>query len=233
MGKSPISKISSVALWYLERLHMACYRRQLIFYCRHAGERPNEPGVPEGYDIRFLEPADLDRLHYPGGWLPLAEAQQWLRRGDSDMLAAVRDGCICAYAWVERKIARIDYLKLNSPLPEGHIYVSKVLVVPEHRKRGLARAMYGRIEQAYPAATAHSACIAENLPMHLLFGSLGWTPRLLLWVWQVGPFHWYGMENIGGGSRLLLTRSSTPQRLFLDAGNAAFLARTQREGLRS
>lgn len=223
MARSPISRISSVALWYLERLRMACYRRQLVFYRRRPGEQASEPEIPEGYEMRFLGPADLDRLRYPGGWLTSAEAQQWLRRGDSDMLAAVRGGCICAYAWVERKIARIDYLKLDSPLPEGHIYVSKVLVAPEHRKRGLARAMYRCIEQAYPASTAHSACVTENLPMHLLFGSLGWTPRLLLWVWQVGPFQWYGMEHTGGGRRLLLTREDTLQRLFLEENSASMM----------
>lgn len=216
MERSPISRISSIALWYLERLYLACYRRQLLFHCRRPDGRADEPGQADGYEIRFIGSSDLDTLLYPGGWLTLAEAQAWIRRGDSDMLAAIRDGRICAYAWEEKKIARIDYLKLEAPLPEGHIYVSKVLVVPEHRRRGLAKAMYQRIRHAYPAATAHSACVTDNFPMQLLFGSMGWTPRLLLWIWQVGPIQWYGIESTSSGLRQPLGRKQVASLLFLD-----------------
>lgn len=221
MGGWARSRLSSAALWYLERMHVACYRRQLVFYCRRPGEPAEEQGAPGGYDLQFIGPGDLERLHYPGGWLTLGEAQEWMRRGDSDLLAAICDGRICAYMWVEKKVARIDYLKLESALPEGHIYLSKVLVVPGHRKRGLARAMYRHVMRTFPDATAHSACVTENLPMQLLFGSLAWQVRLLLWVWQLGPIHWCGIEYPSSGRRLLLTRSSAAERLFVDVEGAA------------
>jgi GNAT superfamily N-acetyltransferase len=131
------------------------------------------------------------------------------------MLAAIIGGKIRSYLWVERETARIDYMKIEVPLPKGHVYISKVLVVPEYRRAGLAKAMYQHLALVMGDVTAHSACVAENRPMHLLFTKLGWDVRLQLRMYKAGPLRWYEIEPVSDGrTERCLNESSTRRMLF-------------------
>ncbi len=208
---------SDLLAYYLHRLGLSCYRRQLVFYCRQAGAPQPPPQLPDGFEFRFVKPGELESLHYPGGWLKLPAARQWLERGDSDMLASIQGGRICSYLWVERHIARIDYLDLEARLPPGHVYISKVLVLPQWRRHGLARAMYQFILSREPSLTMHSACVKENLPMLRLFAQLQWGPRLILTVWKLAFLRWYRVERTADGSiRRHVRAGDLPAELFGD-----------------
>lgn len=210
-----MSRFSSDLRWYLRRLGLVAYRRQLVFYHRPAIQEVGDPALPDGFEFRFVAAGDLESLHYPGGWLLLPEARAWLERGDRDMLAAIRDGRICSYLWVERKIALIDYIDLEAPLPPGHVYISKVLVSPQWRRHGLASAMYRFISFREPRLTFHSACVTENLPMHLLFSGLDWKVRLLLNTWRLACLHRFHIECASGvRTQSFLTARSAAALLF-------------------
>lgn len=193
-----MSGVLSSLQWHLARLGLSAYRRRLVFYRRRPGARQGELALASGFEFRFVRPEELVPLHYPGGWLTLAEARRWLERGDSDMLAAIHEEHICSYLWVERRIARIDFLDLHAPLPTGHIYVSKVLVTSGWRRHGLAESMYRWLEIREPEATTHSACVVENAPMHALFSKLHWEQRLKITAWKVAGLRWHAIEFEGG-----------------------------------
>lgn len=210
-----MSRLLRTWAWYLERLGLSTYKRQLVFYYRPPAEAAPPPRIPPGAEIRFVRPGELESIGYPGGWLSLAEAREWLERGDSDCLAVIRGGKIAAYMWAERKTARIDFLRLRIPLPAGHVYYSKVLVTPEHRRHGLARAMYQYLAHVEPRLAAHSACVAENLPMHRLFLGSGWQPSALLDVYKLGPLKVYRLERTTeGGPRRAIRSSIGSEDLF-------------------
>lgn len=212
-----MNRMWHVCAYYIHRLGLSCYRRQLVFYCRRASPDSAAPALPQDFEFRFIRAAELEALHYPGGWLKLPEARQWIERGDSEMLAAIRDGRICSYLWVERHIAHIDYLDLSAELPPGHVYISKVLVVPEWRRHGLARAMYQFFSFREPGVTAHSACVTENLPMHRLFSQLQWAPRLLMTTWKMSAFQRHLLEPIEEGARRrFCSRRGAAACLFAD-----------------
>lgn len=217
-----MSRLSSTLQWYLRRLGIACYRRQLVFYYRPPGPSSGDPALPGDFEFRFVGAGELEALHYPGGWLRLPEARSWLERGDREMLAAVRHGHICSYLWVERGMALIDYLDLDVPLPSGHVYISKVYVPPQWRRHGLASAMYRFFSSREPGVTAHSACVTENLPMHLLFSKLDWRVRLLFEAWKAGRLQRYRLEPVSGGPpRSLLTARDARVLLFSPLASAA------------
>jgi len=178
---------------------LAAYRRQLVFYRRLSGAPSGGWSPPAGFEFRFVRPEELEALHYPGGWLTLPDARRWLERGDSDMLASIRDGRICSYLWVERRLARIDFLDVEAPLPAGHIYISKVLVTPGWRRHGLAESMYRFVAALEPEAAAHSACVVKNAPMHALFSKLYWERRLKITSWRVAGLRWHTIESSAGG----------------------------------
>ena len=196
-----MSRFLRTSAWYLERLGLSTYIRRLVFYFRAPAAEAPPPEVPPGAEIRFVRSEELEKLGYPGGWLSLPEARQWLERGDSDCLAVIRGGKIAAYMWAERKVARIDYLHLEVPLPAGHVYYSKVLVMPEHRKLGLARAMHQYLAHSEPHLAAHAACVTENLPMHRLFIGSGWQPSGRLDIYKLGPLKIYRVERAREGRR--------------------------------
>ncbi len=210
-----MSRTIRLAAYYLERLGLSTYRRQLAFYRRNPGPPPEPFSSPAGFDFRFVRPDELEALQYPGGWLTLAEARQWLERGDSDMLAAIREGIICGYLWVERRSARVDYLKLTVPLPAGQVYISKVLVLPRWRRQGLARNLFLWLSSTEADTVKHCACVAENLPMRRLFLQLDWEVRLLLTFWKVTVLHRYSLEILPGGEEFsLMSRKQISARLF-------------------
>jgi len=211
-----MSKFLRTSAWYLERLGLSTYRRRLVFYFRAPAAEAPPPEILPGAEFRFVRPEELEGLGYPGGWLPLPQARQWLERGDSDCLAVIREGKIAAYMWAERKIARIDYLHLEIPLPAGHVYYSKVLVMPEHRRHGLARAMYRHLAHCEPRLAAHSACVADNLPMHRLFLESGWQSSGLLDIYKVGPLKIYRLRRtLPGRPRRMISSRVLPEDLFL------------------
>jgi GNAT superfamily N-acetyltransferase len=211
-----MSELLRTLAWYVERLGLSTYRRQLVFYFRPPAAQAPAPTILPGAEIRFVRSEELEKLGYPGGWLPLPEARRWLEGGDSDCLAVIIDGKIAAYMWAERRIARIDYLRLRIPLPAGHVYYSKVLVTPEHRRRGLARSMYQFLAHFEPGLAAHSACVVENLPMHRLFLGSGWQPSGQLDIYKLGPLKIYRLERARQGRprRAFHTRLG-PEDLFL------------------
>jgi hypothetical protein len=131
------------------------------------------------------------------------------------MLAGIRDGQICSYLWVERRIARIDFVDLHSPLPAGHIYISKGLVTRQWRRHGLARAMFDYISRHDAGSTAHGACVPENSPVHLMLTKLQWQPRLVLTFWRLFRLRWYFLDPPPQrSSGRYLSRSSVEKLLF-------------------
>jgi hypothetical protein len=54
--------------------------------------------------------------------------------------------------------------------------------------------MYDYISRHDAGSTAYSACVTENLPMHLMFTKLQWQPRLLLTFWRLYRFRWYSVD---------------------------------------
>lgn len=196
-----MSSLLSAVQWHLAQFGLVAYRRQLVFYRRLPGAPHGAWFRPAGFEFRFVHLEELEPLQYPGGWLTLPEARQWLERGDSDMLAAIRDNRICSYLWVERRVARIEFLDVEAPLPAGHVYISKVLVMPPWRRHGLASAMYQYFASREPALAAHSACVPNNAPMHLLFSKLQWQPRLLISSWRVARLRWHRIEDTYTGQK--------------------------------
>jgi len=191
-----MSGLLSTLQWRLERLGLVAWRRRLVFYCLQPLAARGAPALPEGFEFRLIQAAELEPLGYPGGWLTLGEARQWMERGDSDLLAMVRNNRICSYLWVERRIARIDYLDLHVPLQEGHAYISKVLVAKEWRRHGLARAMYEAVAARESGRVVHSACVVRNKPMHRLFAQLGWQRRLVITSWRLPGLRWFDIRPV-------------------------------------
>ncbi|GIU76827.1 MAG: hypothetical protein KatS3mg005_0065 [Bryobacteraceae bacterium] len=216
-----MSSWSGTLRWRLQKLGLAAYRRSLVFYCLQPPETMTAPALPEGFEFRALQAADLEQLLYPGGWLSLDEARQWLERGDSDLCAIIRGGRICAYLWLERRIARIDYLDLDAPLPESHGYISKVLVTREWRRHGLARVMYEAVAACGSWRVLHSACVPWNEPMHRLFAQLGWRRRLLITSWKLPGLQWFDIRPLQNGDT---ARFLSPER----AAEALFAVREDR-----
>ncbi len=217
-----MSKLWRHLQWYQQRLGLSAYWRQLVFYCRPPRPVPDGFALPPGFEFRFLRPEELEPLQYPGGWLSLPEARQWLERGDSDMLAAIRDNRICSYLWVERRVARIDFLDLKAPLPAGHVYISKVLVSPAWRRHGLAGAMYQCFVTREPELTAHSACVTDNFPMHALFSKLQWRRRLAICSWRLAGMRWHRMEFVSDGSKTGFLGARRAASLLFSAGESGW-----------
>jgi GNAT superfamily N-acetyltransferase len=211
----------STLLWRLEILDLVFRRRQLVFCSRVLEPPDGQLHAPEGFEFRFVAPHDLEALQYPGGWLTLTEARQWLERGVSQMLAGILDSQICSYLWVERRIARIDFADLHAPLPAGHIYISKVLVTRQWRRHGLAQVMYDYISCHDAGSTAHSACVTEKCPVHLMLTKLQWQPRLVLTFWGLYRLRWYFLKPPTQRSSGRFLRKSSVEKLLFSCNHEA------------
>lgn len=204
-----MSTWSSTLRWRLQKLGLAAYRRSLVFYCLQPPERRSGPALPEGFEFRALQAADLELLHYPGGWLSLDEARQWLERGDSGLYAFIRGNQICAYIWLELRIAHIDFLDLLAPLPQSHGYFAKLFVKQEWRRHGLARALFEEIAAREHRRVLHAGCVPGNEPIHRLFAQLGWRRRLVITSWKLPGLQWFDIRPLHGGDTV---RFLSPER---------------------
>ena len=145
-----------------------------------AAQAAEEPGLA----VRLASEAELaeasrdPRYNLPREWM-----LEVLARGDR-CLAAWCEGRMAGFAWLSRSLAPHDdgvFVKV----PEGAEYRYKVLVLPEFRGRGIARALYRHANAALAAAGGSQAYLfiaPHNVASRRAAHAAGAVPVGSMWL---------------------------------------------------
>jgi GNAT superfamily N-acetyltransferase len=177
-------------------------RRSLVIYDRTlSGVLAHQVEYPGGGGIGAVEGNNLARFRWAADPYVVREASEWRTSAPRWAVAATRGEEMDGFCWLEADIAEVTFLDLESPLPRGSVYLSRVWVCPEMRGQGIGRYLVTcatALAAQLGSERILSAAVPHNARMHRLFAELGWACRRTVAYRRVGPLMAFSARTADG-----------------------------------
>ncbi len=198
---------------YLEQFGCPLRSRSLLFYER-AAEREQTPVACYGEDgvIGPVSAEEFRQLRWAGDPDVIKEAATWRTPEPRWAIVAKRRDELDAFCWIEAGVADILFFDMQSPLPAGVLYLSRMWVFPSCRGQGLGRKLL-KFSASYGVDVGGkqliSACVPHNHSMKRLLPDLGWTYQRRIDYLRSGPAMCFSIYPEGAVStRVFSTREA-------------------------
>ena len=149
-----------------------------------------------------------------------------LARGVRCFAAMLDDGSIAGYGWLSTQPEWIGELQLDIRPGLGEGYVWNCATVPEHRRRGIFKAVLSGISNHAHASGLRRLWIGSvAIPAERAVGPSGFRSALRFSTWRLGPAHVLRSQpspdadpKLIADARFILGSHDAPMRLGISIG---------------